>query len=425
MSSWHAVSWILHCQGAFAPRHGQRRRRQRTTPRKHRKGVSNTGTYDIHAISNLSLTGEHSALAPDADFPTRLSRLFCSCLLATLHLLSLVWWQVVVECYMLTSYHRRLRILEAFREHQQPQPQQPATAAPSPSLTLLSLRGVAFTDELAAAVGSAAPRLDSLDILGTNLSTAAGLDAATPCLCRLITTCAPHLTSLAFKCELHAVTPPLVDAIRTCSRLQHLECRLGDWWYDYEYGLDSGGDELQDEDAPLPGLYATIFLYVSVVRLAGVLQALPSLCSLGLEYQYVDATHGTAAAIRSMTQLTRLHFSSPWYSYSAAVSWLPRNLVHLTLETNGDALQDDDVRRLASELSQLTHLSLLNCVRAMHDEPALPPRSLLLPPALRELHIGCSVSLWGLLALQVPPSLTRLSLRVLNLTNQKYPAYTV
>ncbi len=322
---------------------------------------------------------------------------------------------------MTMPHHRRLRILEAFQGRQQPQPQQPAVE--SSALTLLSLRDVEFTDELAAAVGSAAPRLESLDIVGKNLCTAASLDYATPGLCRLITTCAPHLTSLAFKCELHSVTQPLADAIRSCSRLQHLECRLGDWWYDYDYGSDSGGDESQGENAPVPGLYATILLQVSVVRLAGVLSSLPSLRSLGLAYYYVDATHSTAAAICSMTQLTRLHFDSPWYGDTASILRLPRNLVHLTLQTNCSALQDDDVRLLASELSQLTHLSLLGRVRAMYDEPALPRRSLPLPPALRELHIGCSVRLRGLRALQLPPGLTWLSLVELNLTNQRYPAY--
>ncbi len=322
------------------------------------------------------------------------------------------------HAFMPVPPHRRLRVLEAFREHQQPQEQQPAVAS-SPSLTLLSLRDLEFTDELAAAVGSAAPRLESLDIVGKNLSTAAGLNTATPGLCRLITTCAPHLTSLAFKCELHSVTQPLADAIRSCSRLQHLECRLGDWWYIF----DGAYDDIEDGEAAAREMYATMLLELSVVNLAGVLRSLPSLRSLGLAYQYVYASQRTADTISSMTQLTRLHFNSPWYGETASVPRLPRNLVHLTLEENGDALQDDDLRLLASELSQLTHLSFLGRVRAMYDEPALPRRSLPLPPALRELHIGCSVRLRGLLALQLPPSLTQLSLRFLNLTNQTYPAY--
>ncbi len=94
--------------------------------------------------------------------------------------------------------------------------QRPPTERRASTLKRLSLCNVPYTTALASAVHSAAPHLSSLDI-ASDLSELKDLDAATPGMSSLITTCAASLTSLTFGHDLHSVPQPLADAIAACS----------------------------------------------------------------------------------------------------------------------------------------------------------------------------------------------------------------
>ncbi len=280
---------------------------------------------------------------------------------------------------------RSLAVLALFVKHQQTKPKQQQRLVPPPSLTHLTLRNVPCIKDLASAVRSAAPHLTYLDL-------AWRVDERyreVPGLCCLITTCAPHLTSLVFSSELRTMHEPLADAIETCSRLQHLKysfkhpdhCPEDDF-------LTADEDEDSDDDAPRTVEEHTL------VRLAEAMRALPSLRSLDINLEGGWETPSIVeAAIGSLTQLTSLTLVGP--SDVAALRPL-RNLVHLSLD--GDEYRLADVQ----PLSRLTYLQLFNDV----DFDGCTE----LPASLRELHLDRGLTPRKLLQLQqLAPSLARLS----------------
>ncbi len=299
--------------------------------------------------------------------------------------------------------HRRLTVLAAFSTYQL------VAAGPvfrarrrAPSLTHLSLCNIPYTDALASAVHSAAPHLPSLTI-ASDLSSQAALAAATPGLCRLITTCAPSLTSLTFSRHLNSFPQPLADAIATCSRLQHLQLPLEDTCSDDEDG------ELCEEDYDLE--------MESVERIAGTASALPALRSFDFEARnpFVPVEN----AVSSLTRLTSLRLNGlelqPMeFFLEGALSPL-RNLVRLTLH-GGAQVDERDLRLLAAGCSQLTYLSFEGSFWLKFQGGAGQQQGggrlrgcIPLPAALRELHLGFRIEPWELLALQLPPGLTRLT----------------
>ncbi len=280
---------------------------------------------------------------------------------------------------------RRLRVLAAFQEHHQVHLTQ-RPFPPTPSLTHLSTCNIPYTDALASAVRSAAPNLTSLTI-ASNFDDSDEIELATPGLCHLITTCAPGLTSLTFTHVLQTVPQPLADAIATCTRLQHLS---------YIIGEEEVAQNFPQEQ--------------SVLRVTHALHSLPSFRSLDFMYCCSGKSTAVAAAIASLTQLTCLSLTGAWTRYQPDIVRPLRNLVRLTLDipVRGKA----EAQQLAAELPQLTYLCVQGygcCCTAPYDGPA-QRGSMPLPAGLRELQLSSEVEPRELLALQLPPGLTRLGL---------------
>ncbi len=282
---------------------------------------------------------------------------------------------------------RSLGILAILADHlqQQPHPQQPPSSSSAwRGLTHLSLCNVPYTDALASAVHSAAPHLASLDI-NSDLSPPDDLDAALPGLCRLITTCAPSLTSLTFSRAQYAIPQPLADAIATCTCLQHLQVELYT-----ERDIPEGETPTED----------------SAMRVVEVARALPSLRSLDL---YVgNEAEPPLEALGTLTQLTSLKLNVSNVGLGLAVSMLRplHSLARLALV--GGKVAEADLGVLAAECGQLTHLAFEDTQLGLESAQAGRRGCVRLPAALRELHLGCSVDPRDLLALQLPPGLTRL-----------------
>ncbi len=244
---------------------------------------------------------------------------------------------------------------------------------------------------------SAAPTLSSLDI-AADLSYHGDLQAATPGLCRLVSTCAPSLTSLTFSQSQCAIPQPLADAIAACTRLQHLQLSLD-----------------PEDDIPETNTSA----WDSVFRVAKVVAELSSLRSFDLDVLPLGrALEPQLDPIRCATQLTSLTLTSPFSTTRLLThTLLPlRSLVRLSL--HGPTLQLADMRVLAAMYGQLTYfefrcLSLNNGVDLSPVDGA--QGGVPLPAALRELRFGFGVvAPRDLLALQLPPSLTRLSINTLD-----------
>ncbi len=276
---------------------------------------------------------------------------------------------------------RRLTTLEAF-------------AALDPrSLTHLSLRHVPFTDALAAAVLAAAPNLASLDIADV-FSVQQPLVRETPGICRLITSCSQHLTSLTLG-GMCAFIPPLAAAICACPKLRHLSISI---------------------DGDVEGEVAGS----SLLRLAATVRALSELRSLDLGCN-VDSWRA-AHAVNCMTQLaslTQYCFDIPEDNLDASQLFAEylkpfRSLACLTIRM---PFFVEELKHLAAAVPQLTYL----CATTQRDLPALdnPAGSIPLPAALRELQLESDRDSYHpggvhpreLLALQLPTGLTRLSVR--------------
>ncbi len=269
--------------------------------------------------------------------------------------------------------------------------------ATRPSVTHISLDQVAYTDTLASAVRSAAPLLASLDIY-TDLSSPDDLEAATPGLCRLITTCAPSLTSLTLSRSQYAVPQPLADAIATCTRLQHLRVVLHT-----EQHIPKG--ETPQED--------------STSRVVEVVHGLPSLRSLNLEIG--NANDSPVEVLSTLTQLTSLKVYAADVSegYMLHVLQPLRNLARLVL-TGTSELCEPHFTLLAAELEQLTYFKYSGNELGLESAKAGKRGCVPLPPALRELRLKCSVTPRDLLALQLPPGLTRLTVQDLVASAKTY-----
>ncbi len=298
-----------------------------------------------------------------------------------------------------------MTVLAAFAALHQP-PAGPATTRPC--LTHLSLCHVPYTDILASAVHAAAPNLSSLDI-ASDLSLIGSLAAATPGLCRLISTCAPYLTSLTFSNAQHDIPQPLAAAIATCTRLQHLQVVL---YTGFQVPEDPPGSP-----EPQPAPKGSPVQPESAVRLAQALHSLPTLCSLDIAL-YGDAGRLSLDALSTLTQLTILKMDWTYDSTLQVHHLLPvlsplRHLSRLTLALQpGTPFQ---VHGLAATCPQLTCL----CVRREGTMPGhvLGPRrrgTVPLPPALRELHLDLEVKPRQLLELLLHPGLTRLTVAALH-----------
>ncbi len=296
--------------------------------------------------------------------------------------------------------HRSCETLAVFTQHRQALQQHQQFGPAVPFLTCLSVCDMAFTDALASAVHSAAPLLASLTI-ESDLSSQAALAAATPGLCRLITTCAPSLTSLTFSRNLPSVPQPVADAIAACTSLQHLQvCVCSHAWYPDGYTSDRD----------------------SVLRVATVGAALSSLRSLNFQIFSMAEKEALEECLEPMghaTQLTSLCIDSPIFTsrlLTHVLRPLRSSLVRLSL--HGYNLEAADLRLLAAEYGQLTYFQFKSkstgCVPLGLTLMDGARGSVPLPAALRELHLlGFPWAPWDLLALQLPPGLTRLSIDAL------------
>lgn len=295
---------------------------------------------------------------------------------------------------------RSLAILDALREQREAamqQQQQQHLHVPPPTLARLSLRNIPYIDALAPAVHSAAPQLASLNI-DSDLSSPHSLRDATPGLCRLITTTAPHLTRIIFDGCLYPApsVEALAAATATCTQLQHLEINISPFFW---FAAESSNEALEVQ---------------SVVWVAEAVSALPSLRSLTFEWAFTSIgdtqlQRAAASALGRMTQLTGLSFQGPWdWDWDFPVSdvlWRLHGLVRLTL-THGQTFDSGDFQPLAAELSLLTFLSTKRAIFTGESQRG----ALALPLGLQELDLGGDVAPADLLALQLPPSLARLSL---------------
>ncbi len=286
----------------------------------------------------------------------------------------------------------RLEALLAVSEHHLQQP--PASSAWR-GLPHLSLCNTPYTDALASAVHSAAPMLPSLDI-ASDLSSQDALAAATPGLCRLITTTGPSLTSLTFSSDLYSFPGPLAKAIEACTRLQHLQLSLEENLLFDEDGEPSEAEYQQELQ--------------SMQHLSLAFSALPDLRSLELVRHNFVVPVGFG--LSSMTRLTCLDFNgldlAPMQDVTALVLSPLRHLVRLTLHGDG-VVGEADCRLLAAQCSQLTcltfdgllHLDLKGGGLGGRRRGCVP-----LPAALRELHLNIILQPCVLLALALPPGLT-------------------
>ncbi len=255
-----------------------------------------------------------------------------------------------------------------------------------------------YTTALASAIHSAAPHLSSLEI-ASDLCEPEPLAAATPGLCRLITTCGPSLTSLTFSRHLHYSIPqPLDHAIATCTRLQHLQLSLIDvCWCDEDGKVCE--PEYQQE-------------LQSMQHLDQAMSALPALRSLDFERHNLAVP--VEFGVSRLTHLTNLRFNgldlALMENITALVLSPLSHLVRLTLHGD-DELCEADFRLLAAACSQLTCLAFDGMVRLDLKGAGRGGRRwgcVPLPVALRELHIHNGVRPYALLALELPPGLTRL-----------------
>ncbi len=301
----------------------------------------------------------------------------------------------------LSLQRRRLTVLAAFSTFQLVAAGPVLRARrPAPSLTHLSLCNIPYTDALASAVHAAAPHLSSLTI-ASDLSSQAALAAATPGLDRLITTCAPSLTSLTFSRPLHSFPWPLADAIAACTRLQHLQLSLA---YTVEKDGELYGEAYESE-------------FDSAERIAETASALPALRSF--DFEQCNPRIIVAYGLLGLTRLTSLRVNGldrETMEYFVRNALRPlSNLVRLTL--HGDAqIDEDDLRLLAAGCGQLMSLTFEDSFwleiqgGAGQQQGGGRRRNCIpLPAALRELHLGFRIEPWALLALQLPPGLTRLT----------------
>ncbi len=268
----------------------------------------------------------------------------------------------------------RFEILSAVVSQQQQQPDWRG-------LTRLSLSNIPYTDALTSAVRSAAPHLAYLDVYSYDL------DAATPGLCRLITTTAPSITSLTFGSDLHSVLPPLADAIATCIRLQHLQVSLC-----ARAGITKGDTPMQ----------------ASTLRVLELVRTLPTLRSLNLSW-YAGSEFGPLLDVMStLTQLTSLRLNAHSVAPGRVINTLRplASLARLTLV--GGTVDEAAFGALAVGHGQLTHLAFEDFQLLLDSTQAGRRSCVPLPAALRELLLGCNVKPRELLALQLPPSLTQL-----------------
>ncbi len=294
----------------------------------------------------------------------------------------------------LLKHSRRLQILSAFSEHRLQQP--PSCPSAWRGLTHLSLRNIPYTNALASAVHAAAPHLASLTI-ASGLSTQDALAAATPGLCRLITACAPTITSLTFGYnEVPFVPQPLANAIAACTRLKHMKMLLAETCCtDDDGGLCDAEDQQELQ---------------SMQRLDRAFSALPALRSL--EFGRHNSRVPVEIGLSSMTRLTCLDFNgldlAPMKDVTARLLSPLRNLARLALDGDG-VIGEADCRLLAAECSQLTCLTLHGLVRLDLKGGGLGGSRrgcVPLPAALRELHLLNILQPCALLALALPPGLT-------------------
>ncbi len=308
----------------------------------------------------------------------------------------------------------RLEILSAFSQYHTQRPPSLRLTVPHASLAHLSLCHVPYTAALASAIHSAAPHLSSLTI-ASDLSSQAALAAATPGLSRLITTCAPGLTSLTFGHDLHSVPQPLADAIAACTRLQHLQLSLAETSWCDDDGVIRDAEQQQE--------------LLSMQQLNRTFSALPALRSLAFERH--NPAVPAEVGMSCVTHLTNLRFNgldlALMENLTANVLSPIRHLLSLTLHGDG-AIDEAGLRLLAAECSQLTCLAFERraCINFKGDGWTGRWRcSVPLPAALRELHINTRVHPSDLLALQLPPGLTRLAVKDLIAScsgARRYPA---
>ncbi len=275
--------------------------------------------------------------------------------------------------------HRRVRILSTFAEHHQQQLVKCPTL--KPSLTHLTLGELTYTDALTSALRSAAPHLASL-----NLYIDEQLGAVAPSLSRMLTACAPQLTSLTFLHNeffgMDEIPPSLADAVACCTGLQHLRI-----------GLQHSAD----------GTYNS-----SVKELARALGALPNLCSLKLWTTYDDllgTVLGNAQHLTSLNLMVDMGLGGEW------LQPLP-NLTSLTIKNT--RIWQQDMRLLAASCSQLTSLRIKDEDGLMPGLAKCAPGSVPLPAALQELRFTRPLCVRALLALALPPGLTRIHVEELH-----------
>lgn len=147
-----------------------------------------------------------------------------------------------------------------------------------------------------------------------------------------------------------------------------------------------------------------------MLRVTRALQPLPSLRNLDLVYDCSNQSAAVSAAIASLTQLTCLSLSGPWVCYQPGIVRPLRNLLRLTLGV--PVRSKEEAQQLVADLPQLTYLRVqgyCDCRTAPYDGPVLRG-SMPLPAGLRELQLSGEVEPKELLALLLPPGLTRLGL---------------